>query len=112
MATFTMNLEDDEHRTLKMYATSKGLSIKEYIMSLFRKDLKENKLDEGYSFEDFNEETQKAILKSNQKSTKRNTISIESIEQYKKLKESNELDMYDFTTYKDNKLFFDCLNLD
>lgn len=107
-----MNLENDEHRTLKMYATSKGLSIKEYIISLFRKDLKENKFSEGHSFDDFNEETQKAILEANKKSTKRNTISIESVEQYKKLKETNELDRYDFTTYKDNKLFFDCLNLD
>ena len=34
MTTFTMNLTDDEHRLLKMFATSKGLSIKDYLLSL------------------------------------------------------------------------------
>ena len=61
MTTFTMNLTDDEHRLLKMFATSKGLSIKDYLLSLFKKDYSDEKI---HSFEDFNTETQQAILDS------------------------------------------------
>lgn len=112
MKTFTMNLTDSEHRTLKMYAASKGMSIKDCIMSFFRKNDKNKIEKEVYSFEDFNEETQKAILEAYQKSTKENTILIESLEQYRRLKKTGELDKYNFKTYRNNNLFFDCMNVD
>lgn len=112
MKTFSMNLTDNEHKMLKMFAASKGLSIKDCIMSFFRERTENDEEQEKHSFEDFNEETQQAILKAYQGQTKENTVLIESLEQYKKLKETGELEKYDFTSYRDNELFFDCLNID
>lgn len=57
-----MNLTDNEHKMLKMFAASKGLSIKDCIMSFFRERIENDEEQEGHSFEDFNEETQQSIL--------------------------------------------------
>lgn len=81
MKTFTMNLTDSEHRTLKMYAASKGMSIKDCIMSFFRKNDKNKIEKEVYYFEDFNEETQKAILEAYDKDIVDNLKSYSSIKE-------------------------------
>ena len=38
MTTYTMNLTKEEHMQLKLKAVSLGLSIKDYLLSLFKKD--------------------------------------------------------------------------
>lgn len=88
MKTFTMNLTDSEHRTLKMYAASKGMSIKDCIMSFFRKNDKNKIEKEVYYFEDFNEETQKAILEAYDKDI------VDNLKSYSSIKELfNDLDI-------------------
>ena len=88
MKTFTMNLTDSEHRTLKMYAASKGMSIKDCIMSFFRKNDKNKIEKEVYSFKDFNEETQKAILEAYDKDI------VDNLKSYSSIKELfNDLDI-------------------
>ena len=72
-----MNLTDDKYRLLKkMFATSKGLSIKDYLLSLFKKDYSDEKI---HSFEDFNTETQQVILDSMGNTSRKTYTTIEDL---------------------------------
>lgn len=77
MTTYTMNLTKEEHMQLKLKAVSLGLSIKDYLLSLFKKD-NDNK-DIIHSFYDFNNETQNAIKESYDPNTVSNLKSYNSI---------------------------------
>ncbi|MFC1659689.1 hypothetical protein ACFL0U_03930 [Pseudomonadota bacterium] len=63
---YTMNMDSNLHKNLKSFSALNGLNIKDYIISLIKKDMAEkNVCFYGYSHKP-NKETQKA-LKRNKK---------------------------------------------
>jgi hypothetical protein len=47
---YTMNLDQETHRQLKIVAIQKGLNVKEYLLGLFYKDIQNTKvLDESFN---------------------------------------------------------------
>jgi len=67
--TLNLKLKPEEHREIKLLATSKGLSIKDYILSLVRQDLYDN--------EPLTEKDLKDIEQSEKDIQEGNTITLE-----------------------------------
>jgi NRPS condensation-like uncharacterized protein len=79
--SFTMNIDSEFHRRLKSYVAFNGLTIKDYIMRLIKKDMPASDTTE-ISWDNINNKTKKAIT-----SDKR--IELNSIEDLWKQYEKN-----------------------
>lgn len=54
MKKLCISLTDNEHKMLKMFAASKGLSMRNCLMSFFRERIENNEEYKGISFENLN----------------------------------------------------------
>ncbi|GMO56160.1 MAG: hypothetical protein Ta2D_00570 [Rickettsiales bacterium] len=84
-------------------------SLKNLLKTFKKVKVSKSKKEEGLSFDDLNEETQKAIMAC--ANPNRTEITIYSVEQYKELSESGELEKYDVIGFANNELFHQTLGL-
>ncbi|GMO57488.1 MAG: hypothetical protein Ta2D_03260 [Rickettsiales bacterium] len=113
--SFDLSLDSKIFAVLNEKFNADKVAINKFINSSLKKLLKtfkkvsKSKKEEGLSFDDLNKETQKAIMAcANPNKTK---IIIDSVEQYKELSKSGELEKYDVIGFANNELFHQTLGL-
>ncbi|GMO63227.1 MAG: hypothetical protein Ta2D_10010 [Rickettsiales bacterium] len=78
-------------------------SLKNLLKTFNKVKVSKTKKEEGLSFDDLNEETQKAIMIC--ANPNRTEITIYSVEQYKELSESGELEKYDLVGFANDEVY-------